>query len=310
MLQGIARLANGLGLTGGRVGAQPDQVLAAGSEPMVNPIPRTLMKAAALLRAAHIEPTIAVTALTALLGLASGLGASRLAAVTAAVFAGQLVIGWSNDLLDAGRDAAVHRSDKPLATGEITPALAAIALGVAAAAAVGLSATLGWRSALVHLVLVVGSGVAYNLGLKATVWSWFPYVVAFGSLPAVVSLAAAPPEPPEVWLIGVGAALGAAAHFLNTLPDLADDAATGIRGLPHRIGGPRSQVVATILLLGASVATVVGPPRPAPAAAWGALLIAAALAVGALTGRGRTPFRCGVAIAGVNVILLVLMART
>lgn len=261
------------------------------------------------MRAAHVEPTIAVTALTALLALASGLGATRLAVVTAAVFAGQLVIGWSNDLLDTGRDTAVHRRDKPLATGEITPKAAAIALGVAAVGAVGLSAALGWRSALVHLVLVVGSGIAYNLGLKATVWSWLPYVVAFGSLPAVVSLAAALPEPPEVWLIGVGAALGAAAHFLNILPDLADDAATGIHGLPHRIGGPRSQVVATILLLGATVVTVLGPPRPAPAAAWGALPIAVALAVGALTGRGRTPFRCGVAIAGLNVILLVIMVR-
>jgi hypothetical protein len=43
-----------------------------------------------------------------------------------------------------------------------------VALGVAVAAAVGLSAALGWRSALLHLVAVVGSGVGYNLGLKAT----------------------------------------------------------------------------------------------------------------------------------------------
>jgi hypothetical protein len=38
----------------------------------------------------------------------------------------------------------------------------------------------------------------------------------------------------------------------STLPDLADDEATGIRGLPHRIGGPRSQAVAAVLLLAAS----------------------------------------------------------
>jgi len=74
----------------------------------------------ALLRAAHIEPTIAVTVLAALLARASGLGAARLILVTAAVFAGRLVIGWSNNLLDAGRDAAVRRHDKPLATGGLT----------------------------------------------------------------------------------------------------------------------------------------------------------------------------------------------
>ena len=266
-------------------------------------------KAGALLRAAHIEPTIAVTTLASLLGVAAGLGATRLVLLTAAVFAGQLVIGWSNDLLDAGRDAAVGRVDKPLATGEVSAKSASAALGVAAIAAVGLSTALGWRSALVHLVLMVGSGIAYNLGLKATIWSWLPYVVAFGSLPAVVSLAATPPAPPKVWIVAASAALGAAAHFLNTLPDLADDAATGIRGLPHRIGGPRSQGVATSLLMGATVVIVLGPPGPAPALAWIALLLAAGLAVGALTGHGQTPFRFGLAIAVLNVMLLVLGAK-
>lgn len=275
---------------------------------MVNRSGKKSTKAGALIRAAHIEPTIAVTTLAALLALASGLGATRLVLVTAAVFAGQLVIGWSNDLLDAGRDAAVGRGDKPLATGELSANAASAALGAAAIAALGLSAALGWRSALVNLVLMVGSGIAYNLGLKATMWSWLPYVVAFGSLPAVVSLAATPPTPPRVWVAAASAALGAAAHFLNTLPDLADDAATGIRGLPHRIGGPRSQGVATVLLMAATAVIVLGPPGPPPPAAWAALVLAAGLAAGALTGGGQTPFRCGVAIALLNVMLLVLGA--
>jgi 4-hydroxybenzoate polyprenyltransferase len=166
----------------------------------VNRSRRKSTRAGALIRAAHIEPTIAVTTLAALLALASGLVATRLVLVTAAVFAGQLVIGWSNDLLDAGRDAAVGRDDKPLATGELSANSASAALSAAAITALGLSAALGWRSALVHLVLVVGSGIAYNLGLKATMWSWLPYVVAFGSLPALVSLAATPPTPPRVWI--------------------------------------------------------------------------------------------------------------
>jgi 4-hydroxybenzoate polyprenyltransferase len=263
----------------------------------------------ALIRTAHIGPTIAVTFLTALLAMASHLAAARLGVVVAAVFAGQLVIGWSNDLLDAGRDAAVLRRDKPLATGEVTRESVTLALGIAAAVAVGLSAALGWRCATVHLVLVIGSGVAYNLGLKATALSWLPYVVAFGSLPALVSLAAVPPTPPAVWLVVTCAALGAAAHFLNTLPDLADDAATGVRGLPHRIGGRWSQAVATVLLLSASVLTVVGPPGFPPAVAWAGLLLVVALATGALTAKGGAPFRYGVAIAVVNATLLVFMVR-
>jgi 1,4-dihydroxy-2-naphthoate octaprenyltransferase len=104
-------------------------------------------------------------------------------------------------------------------------------------------------------------------------------------------------------------ALGTAAHFLNTLPDLADDAATGIKGLPHRIGGRWSQVVATVLLLAASVVTVLGPEGSPPGVAWVGLLLVGALAVGALTGRGRMPFRCAVAIAVLDVTLLVLMGQ-
>ena len=262
----------------------------------------------ALIRAAHIEPTIAVTILTALLGLAFGLTPARLALLTAAMFAGQLVVGWSNDLIDAGRDTTVLRADKPLATGEVTRTAVTAAMGVAAAAAVGISATLGWRCAAAHLVLVVGSGLAYNLGLKATRWSWLPYVVAFGSLPVVVSLAAVPPVGPAAWLVAASGTLGAAAHFLNTLPDLDDDAATGIKGLPHRMGRSRSQATAVILLVSASALTVLGPPGPAPALSWAGLLLAAALAVGAFTARGRMPFRYGVAIAAVNVTMVVLAA--
>jgi 4-hydroxybenzoate polyprenyltransferase len=92
--------------------------------------------------------------------------------------------------------------------------------------------------------------------------------VAFGSLPAVVSLAAPRPELPAAWIVAAGTAFGTAAHFINTLSELADDAATGIKGLPQRIGGRRSQVVATVLLLAASMVTVLGPGGSPPGVAW------------------------------------------
>ena len=63
--------------------------------------------ALALLRAAHGVPTLAVTVLALLLAVTADLGPARTALVTAAVLAGQLSIGWSNDLVDAGRDRAV-----------------------------------------------------------------------------------------------------------------------------------------------------------------------------------------------------------
>ncbi len=240
--------------------------------------------------------------------MALDVGTASAVVVTAAVLAGQLTIGWGNDLLDAGRDAAVGRADKPIATGALSRRLVQHCLVAAAVACLVLSAAAGWRSGLVHVVLLVGMGHAYNLGLKATVLSWLPYAVAFGSLPAVVSLAGPDHAWPDWWLMGAGATLGVGAHLLNTLPDLADDARTGVRGLPHRLGEGVSRVVAAAVLLTASVLAALGPGSPG-ALTWAALLVVVVLAVVAATGRGRWPFRAAIAVALIDVVLLVAGAR-
>ena len=261
-----------------------------------------------LLRAAHFGPSVAVTVIVALLAVALDLSAYRGIVVTTAVFAGQLTIGWGNDLRDARRDREVGRLDKPLASGELAPSFVLRCLVVAAASCVVLSLMAGWRSGATHLVLGVACGHLYNLYFKATPWSWLPYAVAFGSLPAVVSLAASPPEWPPVWMVGTAAMLGIAAHFLNTLPDLDDDAATGVQGLPHRVGAVRSRLVATTLLVLATTVAVVGPAGAPAAWAWAALGAVVVLAGVALLGRGKAPFYAAVAIALVDVVLLVSVA--
>ncbi len=167
---------------------------------------------------------------------------AAIALVVLAVLTGQLSIGWSNDLIDLPRDRAVGRTDKPLVDGSVSERSARLACGLALVATVPLSLANGWLAGVVHLV-VVAAGWAYNLGAKATAWSWLPYAVAFGALPAFVSLAAEPDAVPPLWLPLAGALLGVGAHVVNVLPDLADDAATGVRGLPHRIG-PRWSPVA------------------------------------------------------------------
>ena len=86
---------------------------------------------AALWRASHPGPTLVVSALALILGLSVGLDAPRLALLVGAVFAGQLSVGWSNDAIDARRDLAVGRADKPVARGEITARAVALAAGVA-----------------------------------------------------------------------------------------------------------------------------------------------------------------------------------
>jgi 4-hydroxybenzoate polyprenyltransferase len=202
--------------------------------------------------------------LAAGLAVALGYGPGRALAVALAVLLGQLSIGLSNDWIDAERDRRVARSDKPVARGEVTAGqVRAAALGTAAACLVA-SAALGPRFLLAHVVLV-GSGWAYNAGLKRTALSVVPFVVAFGILPTVVALGAADPVPAAAWAWTTGAVLGVSIHFTNVLPDLEDDARTGVRGLPHRLGRVPSGLVAFGALALGAVTAMVGPVLADPA---------------------------------------------
>lgn len=257
-----------------------------------------------LLAAAHPAPALAVTLVAALLAVAADRPAGVVVLVAAAVGAGQLTVGWVNDLVDLPRDRAVARTDKPLVGGLVTPRAVAVATAVTAAACMVLSLALGWRAGGVHLVCLALAH-AYNLALKATPWSWLPYAGAFGLLPAVAALAGPDPAEPAWWAILAGAALGVGAHLVNALPDLADDEATGVRGLPHRLGARRAQVLAALLLAAASALAALGPAGSPPA--WAVILLVGvgALTVVALVGRGPAPFRAAMVIALLDVVLLV-----
>ena len=165
-----------------------------------------------------------------------------------------------NDYLDRDRDVRVHRADKPVVAGTLAPATLRTATAVAAVAVVPLSLLSGWLAGSLHLV-AVASAWSYNLWLKATALSVLPYAVSFGLLPAFVT-AGLPGHPVYGWLVAAGALLGAGAHFANVLPDIDDDLATGVRGLPHRLGATGSRIAAGTLLAAASLVLAVGPPGP------------------------------------------------
>jgi 4-hydroxybenzoate polyprenyltransferase len=263
----------------------------------------------ALVLATHLGPTVAVTTVATLLAVAAGLTGGRSALVCAAVLAGQASIGWSNDWLDADRDRAVSRADKPVVQGAVRPGQLRSAALVAASLAVVLSLLLGTVPGLLLLVLVA-SGWAYNAGLKRTAASAVPYVTGFGALPAGV-VAAAPGMPMAPWwLVTAGGALGAAAHLANVAPDLEDDLATGVRGLPHRLGARASARAAALLLGGASLVLVVGPEGPPTLTGWiGLGLAVPAVAVAALAGTQRfrgLAFPAVMLLTVLDVVLIVL----
>ena len=211
----------------------------------------------ALWRSTHPGPTLVVTGLALALGVAVGLEPWRLALLTLSVFAGQVSIGLSNDVIDVARDRAVGRADKPIARGEVSERLAwACALGAVAAALV-LAAPLGFGMLTAHAVFLA-SAWAYNAGLKATVFSIVPFLVSFGIFPSLATLALPDPRVTAGWGWIAGAALGAAVHLTNVLPDLEDDERTGVRGLPHRIGARASAVIAALGIVVGAVAVLIG----------------------------------------------------
>ena len=260
-----------------------------------------------LLRAAHPEPAAAVTVVAALLAVVVGRGPAGGAAVAVTLAASQLCVGWTNDWLDAERDRAVGRPDKPVAAGRVSRRAVGIAAVVAGLAVVPLASLSGPHAALAATVGLV-SGLSYDWPLKFTALSPLPYFVSFGALPAFVVLGK--PATPPWWMIVAAALLGGGAHFVNVLPDLADDARTGVRGLPQRLGATGSWLAGGALLL-AATAVLVFAPKGAPSWVGVAILAAAsvALPIGWYLSRrpgSRAPFRAVLLIALADVVLLLI----
>ena len=262
-----------------------------------------------LVRACHPEPTIAVTLAAVALAVASGRDAPGVVAVGLAILTGQLSVGWLNDAVDAERDRVTHRPDKPITAGVVSRRSVGVAAAVAAALCVPASFLSGFPAGVAHIA-AVASAWTYNLKLKSTALSVLPYAVSFGLLPAFVVLGLPGHPAPAPWLVAAGALLGSGAHFANVLPDLDDDAATGVRGLPHRLGARASELAAAALLLAASTVLVLGPPGPPTPLGWAGLAAAVTvLTIGFAVGhrrRSRAVFRAVLLVAVIDVLLLVV----
>lgn len=275
-----------------------------------------------ILAACHPEPAALVTLLTALLALSAGRGPGTLW-VAAAVGAGQLSVGWTNDYLDRDLDRRQGRRDKPLAaepprSGRAQAAplsaasvrTAAICAGVACVP-LSLAVTAGFAAA--HLA-AVACAMAYNAGLKTRPVSVVPYAVAFGLLPAAVTLGLPLPRWPPVWAVAAGALMGAGGHLTQALPDIPADRRDGIRGLPQLLGQRASAAAAAVLVLVANATIVAGS---GPGARGGSLAgglrvaglavvtaLAAAVLAAALAGRPRLAFRLMLGAAALTVLAL------
>jgi 4-hydroxybenzoate polyprenyltransferase len=258
-------------------------------------------KATALALSSHPGPGLAVTVIAIVLGIGLGLEPVRLLFLGLAVLANQVSVGLSNDWIDAERDRAVGRRDKPVAQGWIGAGAVRTAAWIAAGLAILLTVPLGWAATIVHAVFIA-SAWSYNAGLKKTPFSALPYIVSFGLLPAIVTLSRADPAWAAPWALGVGALLGIAAHFANVLPDLEDDRATGVRGLPHRLGRRAVSTLCYVVLLLAALLEFLGSGA----------LGSGALGSGALGSGALSSLLCAIGLAlnvGIAVAGIAIAAR-
>jgi len=205
-----------------------------------------MKKVKGLLKAAHFGPTLIVTAIS--FAFATYYWWEGPAFVIAfGVFTGQLIVGWSNDLYDFDDDLKHQRSKKPLVSGLITEQYLQkwLRFMLPFSFVANLLGPLGIKGGLVYM-LGIACGVAYNFYFKFSILSPLPYAVAFAALPSSVVISK--DLNPPLWMLFGGALFGMAAHFINVIKDMDQDQASGIKGLPQRLGKVNSIAAASVLI--------------------------------------------------------------
>jgi 4-hydroxybenzoate polyprenyltransferase len=158
----------------------------------------------------------------------------------------QLGIGTANDLVDAPRDAG-RKAGKPIPAGLVSPSgaviLAAACFGAGVAIAAGVSLTTA-----ILAVVVMAIGLAYDLRLKGTAWSWLPFAVGIPILPVFGWVGATGTlDPVFVILVPTAVIAGAALAIGNALVDLERDRAAGVSSIAVALGLRNASGVAVAL---------------------------------------------------------------
>lgn len=210
-----------------------------------------------------------------------------LVTMLAAMLGDQIVIGVSNELVDAETDRTTKPS-KPIASGQVTLRGARMLLIAGMALMVVAGISLGFAS---FLILMGGTvvGVAYSLWFKRGSYAWLPYLIALPLLPIWVAVTLDRFEPALLLLYPLGALAVLSVQFAQSVPDVAADRTAGIVTLTTRLGERRTLFVC-----------------------WAAMLASSMLALGAAIIRTGWDWRLGLAaviVAGLTGIDAVLYRK-
>jgi 4-hydroxybenzoate polyprenyltransferase len=207
-------------------------------------------------RAVHPFPSLLVSGLTvALVPIADGGAAPGVYVVLGvSMLCYQFSIGLTNDIVDADDDA-MAKPWKAVACGALPRHLAvALAVGLGTLG-LGLSGSLGFGAWTVG-VCGLSCGLAYDLWLKRTQFSWLPFAIALPLIPVWVFVATDRWASRLWWALPLGAALGFALHLANQASDAEADERMGSSGFVARLGERRARSMALVLFGSAAVASV------------------------------------------------------
>ncbi len=213
----------------------------------------------------------------------------------------QAGIGAANDLLDAPSDA-VAKPWKPIPSGRIGERAGERLMMAALAIGLGLSALSG--VAVLGLAVVgTGIGLAYDLRLKGTPWSWLAFALGVPLLPLYGWIGTGLPIPGELLLvIAFAVPAGAALAVANALADAASDATAGTASIAIALGRDRAWLLGALLqvvVVAAVVVTLGQPGSSALAAGIGPTSVVAlagsviVIAFGLALGRSHDPSLVG-----------------
>lgn len=262
------------------------------------PPPTTLDVVRGYILLPHAVPIVVVLAATAgfaLVAAGGWPGLVPMATLLGAMLGGQLAVGAVNELVDADLDA-IAQPHKPIPAGLVSRRGAWVMTIAGLLLMTVLSLRFGPASFLL-CTLGNGAGVAYSLWFKRTIWSWVPYLVALPLLPIWVWASLSQVQPGLLAIYPIGAPAVIAVQIAQSLPDVATDQAANVRTLAVALGPTRARRLCWGALLLAALVAVALAPRltghPAPVAIT-ALLATVLIALNALIWH-RDPRRGAVA---------------
>jgi 4-hydroxybenzoate polyprenyltransferase len=271
----------------------------------------------------HPGPSVVCTTVTTVAGWSAwrqsdprdrptGFWPAKLACGTAAMAFAQVSTGVLNDAFDAPWDRR-YQQYKPIASG-VVPRRQAWLIGIICGAASLLCARAAGVRPLRLMLLGLGSGWSYSLGLSRTPLSFLPFASGLATVPLLGPSAVGIPMPSQGQVALLAAGLGLGLHLANGGPDIERDRLAGRRSLPVLLGEEGSRQVSHLLLGAGAMAVGLGSPTLGRKWAWGsagacsALVLADRLGPRADRARGSHPFVIP-ALAGGALAVGWLLAR-